>query len=136
MDSEVMEFRIKKWIAILEEQASSGLSKREWCNVNGIEKTAFFRWQRRVRAYLLEQGDDNNRLLFSSANNNPGDHGCFVELSQSRNTRKAILRECPEDASREAHAMCVFYGGFSVHVSGAVDEGQLAAVLRAMKYAD
>ena len=137
MDSKVMEIRIKKWIAVLEEQARSGLTKNEWCAVNGIERTSFFRWQRRVRSYLLEHGDNAGRLQ-APAVNNQRDHGCFVELSHSRETNPvtAASGERLVDTSQAPHPLCIFYGGFSVHVSGAVDEGQLSAVLRAMKHAD
>ena len=52
MDPRVMELRIKKWIPVIEEQAKSGMSKKEWCVMHGINRTSFFRWQKRVRKYL------------------------------------------------------------------------------------
>ena len=55
MDTRVMELRIKQWIPIMEEQAKSGISKDEWCTMHGINRTSFFRWQKRVRQYLLDQ---------------------------------------------------------------------------------
>ena len=55
MDPRVMELRIKKWIPVIEEQAKSGMSKKEWCAMHGINRTSFFRWQKRVRKYLLDQ---------------------------------------------------------------------------------
>ena len=53
MDPKVMEMRIKQWIPIFEEQAKSGLNKQEWCIQNGINRSAFFKWQRECRKYLL-----------------------------------------------------------------------------------
>ena len=53
MDPRVMELRIKKWLPIMEAQANSGMTKKEWCAQNGIERTSFYRWQRRVRTYLI-----------------------------------------------------------------------------------
>ena len=47
MDPRVMELRIKKWIPVIEEQAKSGMSKKEWCVMHGINRTSFFRWQKR-----------------------------------------------------------------------------------------
>ena len=137
MDSKIMEIRIRKWIAILQEQTRSGLTKKEWCAINGIEKTSFFRWQRRVRSYLLEHVDDADRLQ-APAVNSQKDQACFVELSHSQEAPPAIAAsgEHLDGASQEPHPMSVFYGGFSVHISGAIDEAQLTAVLRAMKHAD
>ena len=42
MDAKIMELRIRKWLTIFEEQAKSGLSKREWCKKNGIKRWEFF----------------------------------------------------------------------------------------------
>ena len=36
MDSNVMELRLKQWMPIFEEQAKSGLNKRDWCEQNGV----------------------------------------------------------------------------------------------------
>jgi hypothetical protein len=55
MDPKILELRIQKWIPLIQEQANSGLNKKEWCSLHGIERTSFFRWQKRVRSYLLEQ---------------------------------------------------------------------------------
>ncbi len=38
MDPRVMELRIKKWIPVIEEQAKSGMSKKEWCVMHGINR--------------------------------------------------------------------------------------------------
>lgn len=136
MDSRVMDLRIRKWITILEVQANSGMNKKEWCDVNGIERTSFFRWQRRVRSYLLEHEGDRGQLQIP-AGNKEMERGCFVELPRSQDSNSMMAASMPhyDDASQETHSMCVSYGDFSVHVSGAIDEGQLAAVLRAMKHA-
>lgn len=53
MDPRVMELRIKKWIPVIEDQAKSGMSKKEWCAMHGINRTSFFRWQKRVRSTSL-----------------------------------------------------------------------------------
>lgn len=137
MDSKIMEIRVRNWITILQEQARSGLTKNEWCAINGIERTSFFRWQRRVRSYLLEHVDDADRLQAPAANNQK-DQACFVELPhfQEAHPVMAASGEHPDGVSQEPHPLRVFYGGFSVHVSGAIDEAQLTAVLRAMKHAD
>ena len=137
MDASVMDIRIRKWIALLEEQAKSGMSKNDWCAVNGIERTSFFRWQRRVRSYLLEHRDETGWLQ-APAVDKQLEQGGFVELPHSQMNKSAIAPSGhkQDEMSQENHPLCVFYGGFSVQISGAVDERQLTTVLRAMRHAD
>ena len=47
MDPRVMELRMKKLIPLIEDQAKNGMTKDEWCATHGIERNAFFRWQKR-----------------------------------------------------------------------------------------
>lgn len=59
MDSKIMELRLKQWMPIFEEQAKSGLNKQDWCRQNEVKRTAFFKWQRELRKYLLERNENN-----------------------------------------------------------------------------
>lgn len=138
MDPRVMELRIKQWIPIIEEQAKSGISKGEWCTMHDIDRTTFFRWQKRVRAYLLDQWEDQSALLPSSAQ---ADETGFVEIP----SEQASLVEMPGQANpcAENNAACssppsirIHYGGFSIDLSNGVDEEQLSTVLRVIKHAD
>ena len=83
MDPRVMELRIRQWIPVLEEQARSGLTKDEWCIINRVSRGSFFRWQRRVRSYLLEHGEDIGQLQDSDVNEQT-DNESFVELPRSQ----------------------------------------------------
>jgi hypothetical protein len=59
LDSKIMELRLKQWMPIFEEQAKSGLNKQDWCRQNEVKRTAFFKWQRELRKYLLERNENN-----------------------------------------------------------------------------
>ena len=139
MDPRVMELRIRQWLPVFEEQAKSGLNKDEWCIINGINRGSFFRWQRRVRSYLLEHGIGGNtgQLQVPDANE-PTDNECFVELPCPKTAVPGIasLRNLQDDILNDAAPISICYGGFSVRVDGVVDEEQLTAVLRAMKNVD
>ena len=137
MDQKVMEFRIRQWLPVFEEQARSGLNKDEWCIMNGISRGSFFRWQKRARSYLLEHGESLGQTQVS-AEKEPTEAGCFVELSCSQVPGPGIsaLRHLHDDFPEESVPISIHYGGFSIHVDGEVDERQLTAVLRAMKNAD
>ena len=138
MDPRVMELRIKQWIPIIEEQAKSGISKGEWCAMHGIERTTFFRWQKRVRAYLLDQWQDQSSQLPSSTQT---EEISFVEIPSAQ----VALMEMPGQAQpctgNKVTCSCppslrIRYGGFSRDLNSGVDEEQLSTVLRIIKYAE
>ncbi|MBQ9168042.1 MAG: hypothetical protein IJX67_06510 [Oscillospiraceae bacterium] len=137
MDPRVMELRIRQWIPVFEEQAKSGLNKDEWCIINGINRGSFFRWQRRVRSYLLEHGKGVAQLSAPPINEQ-AENECFVELplAQAALPGMAALRNLHDDVMDEAAPVSIRYGEFVVNVNGEVDERQLAAVLRALKNAE
>ena len=139
MDPMVMELRIRQWIPVLEEQAKSGLSKDEWCILNGINRGSFFRWQRRVRLYLLEHGEPGSTgKLQVSGVNIPKNNEYFVELPCPQDVVPGIasLRDLHDDISDDTAPISIRYGGFLVHIDGMVDEEQLTTVLRAIRSVD
>ena len=90
MDQKIMEVRIKRWIPLIAEQANSGLSKKEWCSQNGIERTSFFRQQKRVRSYLLEHQESEEASL--------------PVLKQNENDEKFVELLSPIDFGPEGHS--------------------------------
>lgn len=40
---------MKKWLRIMQDCAESGVKKREYCQVQGINEKTFYYWQRRLR---------------------------------------------------------------------------------------
>ena len=58
MDKAVMSVRMKKWAGIIQEAATSGLTKTEFCARNGIDRRQFFHWQKRIREYVLQHNPD------------------------------------------------------------------------------
>ena len=137
MDPRVMELRIKKWIPVIEEQAKSGMTKNEWCAMHGIERTSFFRWQKRVRAYLLEQCETRTPQSPPSI---PSDNKVsFVELPAIQDSSVGMAgRRCREtiQACGNSPSISIRYGDFSIDLNGGVDDRQLSMVLRALKHAD
>jgi len=137
MDPSVMELRIRQWIPVLEEQAWSGLTKDEWCIINRISRGSFFRWQRRVRAYLLEHGEEAGRLQTTGANEQAATD-FFVELPHSQALVPEItaLRNLHDDVWDETTPISIHYGDFLINIRTGVGENQLSTVLRAIRNAD
>ena len=137
MDPRVMELRIKKWIPVIEEQAKSGMTKNEWCAMHGIERTSFFRWQKRVREYLLDQCEAHPSQLPSSIPSN--NEISFVELPTIQDPPAGTAgRRCggTVQACGDPLSISIRYGDFSIDLNGGVDEKQLSMVLRVLRHAD
>ena len=137
MDPRVMELRIKKWIPVIEEQAKSGMSKKEWCAMHGINRTSFFRWQKRVRKYLLDQCEAQPSQHPTSI---PSDNeACFVELPSTQDFPAQMSGQRCEETVQTCGtrpSISIRCGGFSIDFNDGVDEKQLSIVLRVLKYAD
>jgi len=137
MDPRVMELRIRQWIPVLEEQARSGLTKDEWCIINRISRGSFFRWQRRVRAYLLEHGEEATQVQTAATNEQTANE-FFVELPRSQALVPGIasLRNLHDDVWDETAPISIRYGDFLINIRDGADEDQLSTVLRAVRNAD
>ena len=137
MDPRVMELRIRQWIPVLEEQARSGLTKDEWCIINKISRGSFFRWQRRVRSYLLEHGENAGQLQAEGVNEQTTDE-YFVELPRSQAVVPglAALRSLHDDGWDKTAPISIHCGDFLINIRAGVDEDQLSTVLRAIRNAD
>lgn len=43
------EYRLSKWMQVMQEQQCSGQSIKDFCQGNGISRHAYFYWQRKLR---------------------------------------------------------------------------------------
>ena len=148
MDKYVMDIRLKQWIPILEAQARSGLDKQTFCKQNGISRGLFFKWQRILRERIAD-GFDPVSISAPAATTvsgiNPEDgHPVFFEISPAPSTNlvnqdsitEATSKHMPivDQASYNGH-ISISYSGFSISLSGEVDETSLTSILRAVKNA-
>ena len=58
LDKAVMSVRMKQWAGIIQEAATSGLTKTEFCARKGIDRRQFFHWQKQIREYVLENNPE------------------------------------------------------------------------------
>ena len=147
MDKFVMDIRLKQWIPILEAQASSGLDKQTFCKQHGISRGLFFKWQRILREKMAEGFDPASISLPAITDNGTGDiknnEPMFYELSPTAPCSLAENSKPVENlasdagflAPKNASEVTISYGGFSINLSGAVEEASLKSILRAVKHA-
>jgi len=124
MDAEVMELRIKQWIPIFEEQARSGLGKEDWCEANGISRNSFFKWQRKIRRYMLV----NNLKAPNIANVYFQTEPDFVDITPAAVRNEPARKPCsfnPPEVSR----LSIRYGGFTIDINEGTDEKLLSMAL-------
>ncbi len=70
MDSNVRkvttQIRRDTWMKNISDRNASGLSIRQWCNLNNVNETSYYYWLKKVRREFIEsnQLDDKNDLTF------------------------------------------------------------------------
>ena len=133
MDSRVMELRLKQWIPIFEEQAKSGLNKKEWCRQNDVKRDAFFKCQKELRKYLIEKGDNNIRDEHSTEFLAPTEPD-FVELEPSIPTVRSSMNACcvRSSGNSRASSISIRYGKFSIDLKDDVNERLLSKIIKVM----
>lgn len=116
----------------LRDQAASGLSKKEWCNQNGISRGRFFYYQRRLQNKVLDKNPEIEQAAANALT------PTFVEVSTPACINSSLgpqHERCPEHPSAGGEIQ-ITYGGFRICTSGEVAEQELTMVLRAVKHAD
>ena len=147
MDKYVMDIRLENWIPIFEAQARSGLNKQAFCKQNGISRDLFFKWQRVFRKKIAEGLDPNSIAIPTEIKKSNNDHNedfpVFYELStktqndlneDANNENKKYLSPVI-DTPEESCAISISYEGFTIRLSGKLEESSLTSVIRAVKNA-
>lgn len=136
MDAKVIELKMKQWLPIFEAQAQSGIGKEKWCDVNGIKRWEFFKWQRELRKYLF---DPNAANPDTAAECLPAETE-FVDITPALVSSPAVAGDEPGTvASACGHAddpvssINIRCGGFSIDLSGGIDKKLLSTVLEVIK---
>ena len=142
MDKAVMSVRMKKWAGIIQEAATSGLTKTEFCARKGIDRRQFFHWQKQIREYVLE----NNPELGLPAPPHGQMHQIrevnsqimpalpvFCEITPREDAHPAPAVQRPE-ASFSPGAMIQF-GPYQIYVGDSASERMLSTILSVIRYA-
>lgn len=74
MDKITHEVRTQEWFCIIRTCNASGLSKKQWCEENGVSVRKFFYWQKKIREDLY-----NGRTLQRNKEERSRDCPCFSQ---------------------------------------------------------
>lgn len=58
-----VEQRREHWRGLLEQQAQSGQSVREWCAVSGVKEWQYYAWKARLRAKPRQVAEDEAAFI-------------------------------------------------------------------------
>lgn len=122
MDKSTREIREDQWAHLILTCNQSGLSKRAFCQENGISEKTFYYRQRMIRLKLATERMEQKATLALPAE--VGRQPQFAELSPSVST------ECQRDLS-----VCIRVNEIEVALSEGVSEAFLAKLLRAASHA-
>jgi len=145
LDKAVMSVRMKKWAEIIQEAATSGLTKTEFCARKGINRRQFFHWQKQIREYVLE----NNPELGLPAPPHGQMHQIrevnsqimpalpvFCEIAPRENAQPAPADPAIQrpEASFSPGAM-IQIGSYRIYVGDSASERMLSTILSVIRHA-
>ena len=142
MDKAVMSVRMKKWAGIIQEAATSGLTKTEFCARKGIDRRQFFHWQKQIREYVLE----NNPELGLPAPPHGQMHQIREVNSQIMPALPVFCEITPRDDAHPAPAVqrseisfnpeaLIQVGPYQVYVGDSTSERTLSTILSVIRHA-
>ena len=142
MDKAVMSVRMKKWAEIIQEAATSGLTKTEFCARKGIDRRQFFLWQKRIREYVLENNPElglptpphgqMHQIREGNSQIMPA-LPVFCEITPREEAHPAPAAEHPE-ASFSPGAM-IQIGPYQIYVGDSASERMLSTILSVIRNA-
>jgi len=75
-----IEERRAKWVVLLADQQSSGLTVTAWCREHGIEKNTFYGWRKRLQGMSSEVSGGFVRLAVAAE---PAECGLRLSLGRA-----------------------------------------------------
>ena len=142
LDKSVMSVRMKKWAEIIQEAATSGLTKTEFCARKGIDRRQFFHWQKQIREYVLE----NNPELGLPAPPHGQMHQIREVNSQIMPALPVFCEITPRDDAHPAPAVqrpessfspgaMIQVGSYRIYVGDSATERTLSTILSVIRNA-
>jgi len=137
MDKEANAVRREQWRRIVNEciNRDSQISKRRWCEENGIKFRSFTYWQHKSRKEALEQMDAPQTA--APAVTAPASAPAFVDLTAKYEAlqparQEALRRQENIPASTE---LMIRVGDLQIYVNGSVQMSTLEKVMKVISHA-
>lgn len=128
MDATIAEIRYQRWVQVIQDWSKSGLSKRNYCEQNGIDEKQFYYYQRRIRAIIAEQSE-RPALPESSS-----DVAASSVVGQQTNRPQIVKLRFPGMAQANASMISFSVNGMTFSVPEAIPASFLAKLLEAASH--
>lgn len=137
MDQQANAVRKEQWRRIVTEciNRDPQISKRKWCEDNGIKFRSFTYWQHKFRMEALEQMDSRpaTTMAVTSPSCNPG----FVDMTAQFEALQPIREEALQGKEDLAAApeLMIQTGNYRIYVNGTVQMSTLEKVMKVLSHA-
>lgn len=128
MDSKTAEIRYGKWVQVIQDWSSSGLSKRDYCQGNGIDEKQFYYYQRRIRSIIAEQG-------LAATDENPETSLTAISSEKATNKPQIVRLKLPTVEQEISPAISFNVNGMDLAVPENVSTSFLTKLLEAASHA-
>ena len=131
MDKSAYQIRLQQWVKIIQDANASGMTKKDWCEQNGITLRVFYYWHKKARDYIMEQthkkSDDSTSL---TANQTVPVTPVFCEIPvPAKEPSGCAPMVMTRGFSPEA---MVQVGRFGIFVTSSTSEKTLSTIFRAI----
>jgi hypothetical protein len=113
------QYLLSKWATIIQECRATGMSVKDWCLENNVNKDQYFYWQRKIRKQLCASVENSNSAK------DPSITFAQVQLTNSRN-------ESLQKVSFSAE-MIVNVGGCQLQINNDTSPKLLETVLKVLQ---
>lgn len=126
MDKITSDVRRQQWLDIIQACNASGLTKKAWCEQNGINIKSFYYWQRQLRheAYDVQ-----------SAALSPEPEVTFAEIAVPSSPQNIVDQTMTDSATSFCPDAVIRTGTLTIEVSNHASREVLSLIRSVMKYA-
>lgn len=119
MDNTTYEMRLAQWTKLIQECNASGLQKLDWCQQNGINKNAFYYWQRKIRNHVFEAQEKSDPAQLTTTG------AAFVEVP----TTLAITTPKPSKTAATIHI-----SGWTIEIDESASDSLIRNLIGSLAY--
>lgn len=139
MNSKVSAIRAEQWRKIIYDciHRDAKITKRQWCEANGIQYRSYMYWQRKLQMEVIDQIDEQEiSLPVKSASAVPA---VFADLTDHLEALGTDHVDDPSESDQKpepfAPELMIQAGGYRIYVNGSVQETTLQRVMKVICHA-
>ena len=137
MNQKVAAIRIEQWRKTIYDciNRDPDISKRQWCQENGIRYRSFMYWQRKFQMEALDLMENTESTL--PVKHDPVNVPTFADITPQLEALQVNHQSVPEKSESVSLApeLMIQAGFYRIYVNGSIQEGTLETVMRVIGHA-